>query len=103
MKKAVEAQGIVVMKADKTGTSPDIDQLLVEFGNTATAIPYYAVYRPGKETVHFQGNFLSPSGFMSKAGIDASAGKVELNNVKVEDQSTAKLNQLPTAATGPSG
>lgn len=40
----VKANGVKTLKADKTNSSPEIDQLLVELGNTTTAIPYYAVY-----------------------------------------------------------
>ena len=38
---------MVAIKADKTQESPEIDQLLVELGNTGRGIPFYAVY-PGR-------------------------------------------------------
>lgn len=75
-KSIVEDQNIVVLKADMTEDAPDIESKLVEFGNTAKAIPYYAVYRPGKEEPHhFDGNFVTvgAQGFLTKAGISADA------------------------------
>lgn len=91
MKQAVESQGIVVMKADKTDPSPEIDNLLIEFGNAATAIPYYAVYRPNEEPVHFDGNFLSPKGFMAKAGISIDANPAKLNRVEGTDSANTTI------------
>lgn len=46
-KKLVQANGIIVMKADKTQPSPEIDKLLVELGNEAKAIPFYAIFPAG--------------------------------------------------------
>ena len=40
----VRANDVKTLKADKTKSSPEIDELLVELGNTTTAIPYLAVY-----------------------------------------------------------
>ena len=98
MKQAVESQGIVVMKADKTEPSPEIDNLLIEFGNSATAIPYYAVYRPNEEPVHFQGNFLSPTGFMAKAGISIDGKAANLNQVKGSDTVNRSTDSSPRPA-----
>ncbi len=88
-----------------TNEAPEVEQRLVDFGNTAKAIPYYAVFRPGKEPLHFDGNFFTvgAKGFLERAGIDASAGEIELNKVKGEDQPAAKLDQLPSAVASPAG
>ena len=42
----VQRNGVKTLKADKTDDSPDIDRLLVELGNSTTAIPFYVIY-PG--------------------------------------------------------
>jgi hypothetical protein len=73
MKNTVESQNIVVLKADKTKASPEIEAMLAELGNTAGGIPYYAVFRPGEDVVHFDGNFISTRGFLAEAGIDPNA------------------------------
>ncbi len=54
--KWIRQNGVVAMKADKTQESPDIDQLLVELGNTGRGIPFYAIY-PGRggEPITFDG------------------------------------------------
>ena len=74
MKSVVEGQNIVVLKADMTEESEEIDNKLVEFGNTAKAIPYYAVYRPDEAPHHFDGNFVADGakGFLDRAGITSS-------------------------------
>jgi len=73
-KTTVEENNIVVLKADMTHDAPDIEDKLIEFGNTAKAIPYYAVYRPDSEPHHFDGNFLTVGarGFLDRAGIEAA-------------------------------
>ena len=43
-----------------------MDALLVELGNSATAIPYYAMFRPGAEPVHFNGVFLTAGSFLDR-------------------------------------
>ena len=67
----IEEQNIVVLKADMTESDEEIEGKLVEFGNTLKAIPYYAVYRPGKQPHHFDGNFVTvgAKGFLDRAGI----------------------------------
>lgn len=55
-KSLFEEHKIVAMKADKTLPNAEIDQLLLELGNNAKAIPCYAVYVPGREEpVFFEG------------------------------------------------
>ena len=48
-RKFVDDNKVKTVKADKTGDSPDVDQLLVELGNKAKSIPFYAVYLPGRD------------------------------------------------------
>ena len=64
----MEANGIVALKADKTdeSTSGPVNELLKELGNEATAIPYYAIYRPGEEPFHFNGVFVTSQLMLEK-------------------------------------
>jgi hypothetical protein len=55
-----------VLKADKSQPNPDVDALLEELGNSATAIPYYALFRPNQEPVHFNGVFLTPGSLLDR-------------------------------------
>ena len=46
---------IVALKADKA-KSPEVEQQLVELGNSQKAIPFYAIYAPGlDEPITFSG------------------------------------------------
>ena len=61
-----------VFKADKSQEAPEVDELLVELGNSATALPYYAMFRPGADPVHFNGVFWTARSFLeqlSKEGV----------------------------------
>ncbi len=63
-KRVVDALGVVTLKADKTQrTGPaveEVDRLLVELGNDAKAIPYYAVYPiDGGEPIVFGGRLIT--------------------------------------------
>lgn len=54
-----EKNNVVAMKADKD-KMPGVNELLKELGNSATAIPYYAIFSPGwSEPLHFGGNVLT--------------------------------------------
>ena len=55
-----------MLKADKSQPNPDVDALLEELGNSATAIPYYALFRPNQQPVHFNGVFLTPGSFLDR-------------------------------------
>jgi hypothetical protein len=83
-KSTIEEQNIVVLKADMTHDAPDIEEKLIEFGNTAKAIPYYAVYRPGQAPHHFDGNFVTvgAKGFLERAGIIASGEPAKVSVVE---------------------
>lgn len=57
-----DKNGVVALKADKD-KNPGVNELLKRLGNTATAIPYYAIYSPGwSEPQHFGGSVLTASG-----------------------------------------
>lgn len=59
-KNLFEEHGVVALKADKD-KMPGVNELLKKLGNTATAIPYYAIYSPGwDEPRHFGGTALTP-------------------------------------------
>lgn len=47
-KEFVEANGIATVKADKTSSAPEVDELLHSLGNAAGAIPFYAVFPAGE-------------------------------------------------------
>lgn len=78
MKNTLQSQNIIVLKADKTRPSAEIQEVLSDLGNTTGAIPYFAVYRPNEDPVHFTGTFLTPKSFLSKAGIDPDAAPSEV-------------------------
>lgn len=55
-KRLIEKHQVVVLKADKTHEAPEVDELLEELGNSATSIPFYAVYpADGAEPIVFSG------------------------------------------------
>lgn len=64
-KQIFEANGIVALRADKTDlySSEPVDEMLKELGNETAAIPYFAVFVPGRDApIHFNpptGTFLS--------------------------------------------
>jgi thiol:disulfide interchange protein len=68
MKDFVEANGIVMMKADKTKTSPEIDELLVKLGNRTKQIPFYAIFPAGRpnDPIVMDGLYTSPAAFIEK-------------------------------------
>ena len=71
MKDYVEANDIVMMKADKTKKSdwPEIDELLISLGNPSRQIPFYAIFpagRPNDPIVMDKGIYTSPAPFIEK-------------------------------------
>ena len=65
MKVFVEANDIVMMKADKTRKSdwPEIDELLITLGNPSRQIPFYAIFPAGRpnEPIVMAGVYTSPA------------------------------------------
>jgi len=68
MKDFVEANDIVMMKADMTRKSPEIDELLVKLGNRTKQIPFYAIFPAGRanEPIVMDGLYTSPAAFIKK-------------------------------------
>ena len=70
MKVFVEANDIVMMKADKTKKAdwPEIDELLISLGNPSRQIPFYAIFPAGRpnEPIVMSGVFASPAAFIRK-------------------------------------
>jgi hypothetical protein len=104
MKSVVEDQNIVVLKADMTEENAEIEETLVGFGNTALAIPYYAVYQPGKDPHHFAGNFtaVGAKGFLETAGVSYSNSPSQ-NQIEAKDKPKADAGVVADARIVPSG
>lgn len=55
-KRLVEKNGVVALKADKSQAAPEADALLIELGNAATTLPFYAIYpADGRPPITFDG------------------------------------------------
>ena len=78
---------IVALKADKA-KSPEVEQQLVELGNSQKAIPFYAIYAPGLD---------EPITF---SGIITSSGVIKELRQFTEDKSAA-ANRQPRSAQSP--
>ena len=83
----VKTNGVKTLKADKTNKSSEIDQLLVELGNSTTAIPFYAIYPAnGSDPITLKGPITPWQIFraLQKAGpsnpIQATATEVDVNH-----------------------
>jgi len=91
-----------LLKADKSHPAPEVDLLLSELGNTTAAIPYFGLFQPKKEPIHFNGVFLTPESFLDQLGADElseSLGKPD--EVLVDQEETnqpPRVSQLPEAA-----
>ena len=103
------ANDIVLLKADKTGDAPEVDALLAELGNTAAAIPYFGLFQPGEEPIHFNGVFYTPKSFLDQLGaeqLSESWGKSkevladfgETRYPFEENPKPQRVTQLPDAA-----
>lgn len=79
MKHWVESNDVIVLKADKSNDSPEVDQLLLELGNSSKAIPYYALLQSDTSPVHFNGVFLSPGLFLDQVGPVKPIGQNPVN------------------------
>ena len=61
-KEFVEKNGIVTLKADKTTSAPEVDDLLRQLGNKSGSIPFYAIFPAGNpnKPILLDGVFTSP-------------------------------------------
>lgn len=74
---------MVALKADKN-KSPEVNELLKELGNSATAIPYYAIFSPGLDKpIHFGGNILTTGKVREvvQKGLDAGGDRKDAQRV----------------------
>ena len=64
----VEAEGIITLKADKTHTAPEVDELLRQLGNKGGAIPFYAIFPAGNpnKPILLDGLITSPAQIIAK-------------------------------------
>jgi len=76
----VEAQGIVTLRADKTYTAPEVEELLRQLGNTSGSIPFYAIFPAGNpnKPILVDGLLTSPAQIIAKlkAALEATGGGV---------------------------
>lgn len=90
------------MKADKSNEAPEVDALLRELGNTAQAIPYFGLFQPGEDPIHFDGVYLSADAFLDQLGADQLAESWKKSKEKLvglEDApQTDRVTRLPEAA-----
>jgi len=104
-KQYVESNDILVLKADKTGPSPEADQLLKDLGNHGLAIPYLAIFPPdGGEPIIFDG-LVSESTVidsLAKAEAKASADSPPEAIAKGKGKSAGKPGELPWVEFDPS-
>ena len=68
MKEFFRSNNIVLLKADKSNEAPEVDALLRELGNSLTAIPYYGLFQPSAEPIHFDGVYFTPESFLNQLG-----------------------------------
>lgn len=64
----VEAEGIVTLKADKTHSAPEVEELLQLLGNKGGSIPFYAIFpadNPNKPIL-VDGVIASPAQIIAK-------------------------------------
>ncbi len=77
----VESAGIVTLKADKTHTAPEVDELLRQLGNKGGSIPFYAIFpadNPNKPIL-LDGLLASPAQIIAKFKEAGGAGDVGQN------------------------
>ncbi len=93
---------MVILKADKSNEAPEVDALLSELGNTAGAIPYYGLFQPGEEPIHFDGVFVDPDSFLSQLGaqqLSEAWGQSKESPVKLDQKTQPdRTAQMPNAA-----
>jgi thiol:disulfide interchange protein len=105
--KFFEENGVVALKGDKDKT-PEVDEVLRELGNKATAIPYYAVYAPGlQRPIHFGGvSVLTPTQVRDAVQQAIDASRVATAESEGRTSLAESANRAPAASTAspsPSG
>ena len=92
----------MVLKADKSNPAPEVDALLAELGNTAGAIPYFGLFQPGEEPIHFDGVYLTPESFLDQLGAkqlsEAWGNSKEVLVDLKETQPPERVTQRPDTA-----
>lgn len=81
-----------------------MNALLRELGNSAAAIPYYAVFRPEKDPIHFNGVFWTPNSFIDKIGREnLTSGKLKSDKESDEKVTVenAEIELLDDGASPP--
>lgn len=89
------------MKADKSGKAPEVDALLAELGNTAAAIPYFGLFQPGEEPIHFDGVFYTSESFLNQLGakqLSEAWGKSKEVMVDLKEAQPNRIAQQPETA-----
>ena len=81
-----------MLKADKSQPNQDVDALLEELGNSAKAIPYYALFRPNQKPVHFNGVFLTPGSFLDRFAAEGVTFAESAGVASSEDNESAQRN-----------
>ena len=91
----------MVLKADKSSAAPEVDKLLSELGNEAAAIPYFGLFQPGEEPIHFPGVYYTSQSFLDQLGADQLSeawGKPKETIVKQKTSSQIqRVSRLPEA------
>lgn len=102
MKHFFEANNVVLLKADKTTEAPEVDALLHELGNKLAAIPYYGLFQPGEDPIHFNGVYLTADAFLDQLGADQLAEAWRRSGENMVDLKEAprtdRVTRLPGAA-----
>ena len=84
----LEEHSIEVLVADKSGAAPDVDRLLVELGNEATAIPFYAIYPgDGRPPITFRDVPLTPAKLLTKLAEAVSPPDAASRDAQTSDDS----------------
>jgi len=91
-----------VLKADKTNDAPEVDELLTELGRTTLALPYYGLFQPGEDPIHFDGIFATPNSFLDQLGakqLSEAWAKSKKTQINLEETSQPqRVVRLPEAA-----